>query len=132
MGYRSYVLESGTIILLGKNAENNDELVREFEGKENVMFHTAKPGSPFCVIDNLEPSKKDISDSATACAAKSQDWRDNKNDVEVHQFTGNDVSKDGVRKIGTWKLKTEPKVLKIKKSEILKWEEIYRKQDERE
>ncbi len=122
---REFILESGTRIFLGRNSENNDELVKIFEGKGNIIFHTAKPGSPFCVIENREdkkkPTKQDIKQSAIICASKSQDWRDNKKDVIVHQFTGKDVYKEKKMKSGTWGIKKKPKIIKVRKSEIEAW-----------
>lgn len=115
---RELILESGTKIFLGKNSENNDELVKSYEGKSNVILHTAKPGSPFCVIDNLKPTKEEIKLSAIICASKSQDWRDNKGDVIVHVFTGKDVHKEKTMKSGCWGLKKKPKLIKVKKEDI--------------
>ena len=118
--FREIVLESGTRILVGKNAENNDELMRKFEGKENIIIHTIKPGSPFCVIDDLKPPKKDVVASWAICASYSQDWRDNKENVKVNIFTGKDVNKKRGMKIGTWKVK-KSKTKTIKKEDIIKW-----------
>jgi len=50
MKFREIELTNGKKILLGKNAEQNEELVNKFKGKDNVMLHTEKPGSPFGVI----------------------------------------------------------------------------------
>ncbi|HTY43899.1 MAG TPA: NFACT RNA binding domain-containing protein [Patescibacteria group bacterium] len=119
MKFREITLESGTKILLGKNAENNDELMKKFKDKENIIFHTVAPGSPFCVIDNLKPSKEDINLSATYCARYSQDWRDNKGNVNVSMFTGKDISKEKGMKPGMWKVK-KSKTIRIKKKEIEK------------
>lgn len=121
MKSREFILKSGTKIFLGRDAEGNDELVKKFKGKENIILHTVKPGSPFCVIENLNPTKDDLIESAIVCAAKSQDWRDNKSNVEIHQFTGKDVKKTIFMKSGSWKLKSKPKIIKVKKKEIQEW-----------
>lgn len=118
---REFELKPGTTIFLGKNSENNDELVKNYYGKKNVILHTAKPGSPFCVIDKLNPTKEEIKQSAIICASKSQDWRNNKEDVSVHQFTGKDVQKDKSMKSGTWRVTSKPKLIKVKKIEIENW-----------
>lgn len=120
MKSREYLLSSNTQIFLGKNSENNDELVESYQGMPNIILHTAKPGSPFCVINKIKslPSKQEIKEAAIICASKSQDWRDNKTDVEVHQFTGKEVYKEKSMKSGTWGLKKKPKVIKVKKREI--------------
>ena len=94
MKFREFLTSSEKKVLCGKDAEQNENLVKEFIGKENKIFHTEKPGSPFCVIaESLKPSKKDEKETAIFCAAKSQDWRDNKNDVIIHVFTGKDIYK---------------------------------------
>lgn len=124
---RELTLPSGTIIFLGKNSENNDELVDLYQGKGNTILHTSKPGSPFCVISNLNPAKDEIKESAIICASKSQDWRDNKNDVIVNVFTGKDVYKEKIMKSGTWGLKSKPKLIKVKKREI---EELIKNKEE--
>lgn len=118
---REIILPTGVKIFLGRNAENNDELVKKFKGKKNIILHTVKPGSPFCVIDKFNPTKEELNLSGSVCAAKSQDWRDNKSDVLIHQFTGKDVRKPLIKKVGTWKIRGKPKVMKIKKEEIKKW-----------
>ncbi len=121
MKFREFILTTGVKILLGKNAENNDELMKKFKGKENLILHTIKPGSPFCVIEKLNPSKEDVKESAIICAVKSQDWRDNKSNVELHLFSGKEIKKPILAKTGTWKIISKPKVIKVKKTEILKW-----------
>lgn len=121
MKFREIKLENGTKILLGKDAESNDELVRQFKGKENIILHTVAPGSPFCVIDELNPSKEIIQASAAYCARFSQDYRDHKSDVKIHEFTGKDVKKPFFgKKTGTWKITKKPKIIKIKKEDIEK------------
>ena len=119
MSSREFELYSGTKIFLGKNSENNDELMKLYEGKDNIILHTAKPGSPFCIITKLKPTKEEIKSSAIICASKSQDWRDNKTDVLIHIFTGKDVYKEKSMKSGCWGLKKKPKIIKVKKEEIL-------------
>lgn len=119
MNPHEFTLSTGTKIFLGKNSENNDELVKLYSGKENIILHTAKPGSPFCVIDKLNPLKEEIKEAAVYCARHSQDWRDNKKDVLVHVFKERDVYKTKEMKTGTFGVK-KFKIIKVKKEEIEK------------
>jgi len=120
--YREFILSSGTKILLGRNAENNDELMKEFKGKENFILHTVTPGSPFCVIDSNDfPLEKEIKESAIICAAKSQNWRNNKSDLELHLFSGKEIKKPLLSKTGTWRITSKPKIIKVKKKDIETW-----------
>jgi len=118
MKFREIILESGTKILLGKDEKSNDELMKKFKGKENIIIHTVASGSPFCVIDNLKPSRKDITISGAYCAEYSQDWRDNKKDVKINIFTGKGISKEKGMKPGTWKVeRLKTKIIKKRKIE---------------
>ena len=120
MKFREYKLKTGTKVLLGKNSESNDELVKTYKGKSNVILHTALPGSPFCVIDSPgKPNKEEIYEAGVICASKSQDWRDNQSNVNMHVFTGKDVKKPWFAKSGTWKV-TRFNNIKIKKQDIRK------------
>lgn len=119
MNFRKITLESGTKLILGKDAESNDKLMGKFKGKGNTIIHTLAPGSPFCVINNLNPSKEDIYEGGVICARYSQSWRDNKGDIIINFFTGKDISKDKNMKTGTWKVK-KSKSMKIKKEDIEK------------
>jgi predicted ribosome quality control (RQC) complex YloA/Tae2 family protein len=117
MTFREFVTSSGKKVLAGKNAEQNDELVKEFLGKSNKLFHTAEPGSPFCVFEDLKPTKKDIEEVAIFCASKSQDWRDNKRDVVIHIFTGKETYKTKGMKAGMFGV-NKYKEMKVKKKDI--------------
>ena len=87
-------------------------------GKNNTIMHTSASGSPFCIITD-EFSKKDLEETAIACAKHSQDWKNNKSDVKVHVFTGKDVYKRKNMPDGTFGL-NKFKTLNIKKKDILK------------
>lgn len=125
--FRNMKLPSGKILLAGKDKKTNEEVVG-CSGYTEEVFHTEEPGSPFCVIKKFpvespfnlkKPTKEDIRTAAIFCASKSQDWRDNKSDVIVQQFNGNDVKKPRKlkTKLGTFMVKNY-KRLKIRKSEI--------------
>jgi len=119
MKFREFETSSGKKVLAGKNATNNEELVAQVE-KDEIVLHTAKPGSPFVNIKE-KANKKDIKESAVFCAKYSQDWRDNKSDVIVHEFKGKDIHKEKGMKTGTFGVK-KPKIIKVKKEDIEKWE----------
>ncbi|MBW6442395.1 DUF814 domain-containing protein [Patescibacteria group bacterium] len=120
--FRNFTLSSGAEIFLGKNADNNDKLVSYFKGKPNVIIHTIAPGSPFCVIEKLNPNREEIKEASIICASKSQNWRDHHSNVDLHVFTGKDVKKTLFAKKGTWKVKKKAEIVQIKKEDILKFE----------
>jgi len=113
---------AGIHLILGKNKEQNDELMKKFKGKKNIILHTATPGSPFGVIQGLKPTKEQIYLSGAFVARYSQDWRDNKSDVKVSVFTGKDIYKSKSMPTGTWGVKKKKTIL-IKKESVLKIKE---------
>lgn len=120
--FRKFVTSSGFEVVAGKSQEQNEELVPNFFGKENILLHTVKPGSPFSVVLNEgKIPKKDLYEVAVFTARYSQDWRDNKSNVEVHYFDGKNVYKNAKMKVGTFGVK-KCKTIKVKKSDILRFE----------
>lgn len=117
--FRQIETKNGTILFAGRDAEGNEELVRQV-GKEELVFHTKNPGSPFVNIKG-KPKIGDIKTAALFCAKYSRDWKQNKNDVEVHYFLGKDLYKSMKMKTGTFGVKNLKK-LKVKKEEILEFE----------
>lgn len=115
MKFREFETSSGKKVLAGKNAANNEELVKQIEPSE-VVLHTKASGSPFVNIKG-RASRKDIREAAVICARYSQDWRDNKSDVIVHVFKGKNVYKEKGMKTGTFGVK-KFKQMKVKKESI--------------
>ena len=119
MKFREYILSSGLKVFGGRDAENNDELVRAANPKD-VLLHTAEPGSPFVNVGG-NPSKADLKEAAVFCAKYSQDWRDGKRDVVVNKFFRRDMKKSSLMKSGTWKVLKQEKVV-VKAVDVLGFE----------
>ncbi len=122
MKFRQTKTSSEKVILAGRNAKNNEELIAQVE-KNEVVLHTAAPGSPFVNIKG-KAKRKDIKEAAIFCAVHSQEWRDNKTDILVHKFKGKDIYKKSNMKIGTFGIR-KFKIIKVKK----KWIEIFIKKE---
>jgi len=120
MKFREFITSSDRIVYGGKNAENNEELVKQVK-VDDVVLHTSKPGSPFVNVGG-KPTKKDIYEAGVFCARYSQDWRDSKQNVIVHVFHGKDIHKEPGMKLGTFGVKNF-KEIKISKIDIKNFEE---------
>ena len=120
MKFREYTTKSGVSIWIGRDKKQNEELVNLFIGKKNIIMHTAASGSPFCIIDNLKPSKQDIKETSIVCARYSQDWRNHKTDVAVHVFSGKTIYKKNYMPLGTFGVQKH-KIVKVKKEDILRF-----------
>ncbi|MEM4230612.1 MAG: NFACT RNA binding domain-containing protein [Candidatus Pacearchaeota archaeon] len=120
--FREFLTSSGKIVLCGKNAENNEELIKQV-GKDEIVLHTKASGSPFCNIkENYKKiTKKDIYEAGVFCSVYSQDWKHNHKDVEMHIFLGKDLYKEEGMKTGTFGVKKYEKII-IKKQDIENFE----------
>ncbi len=113
--FRSFYTSSGKLVLGGKNAEQNEMLVKQAD-KNEIVLHTKAAGSPFVNIKG-KASKQDVKEAAIFCAKFSRDWKKNKKDVEVHYFYGKDIYKLKGMKTGTFGVKKVKKVI-VKKKEL--------------
>lgn len=116
---REFETKAGTLVLAGRNAESNEDLVNQVKPSEEV-FHTRSPGSPFVNIKG-KPKKGDLKQAALFCARYSRDWKKNRTNVEVHRFKGKDIYKLKDMKLGTFGVK-KLKIIKLKKEDIIKFE----------
>ena len=89
--YRWFFTSSNKIVIGGKSAEQNEDIMRNIEN-EDVVMHTSSPGSPFCIISS--PSEKDIEEVAIFTACFSHEWKKGKKTSEVHIFKGEQVTKN--------------------------------------
>lgn len=115
MSFREFITDKGTMIFGGKSAGNNEELIKQVE-KDEEVFHTESPGSPFVNIKG-KARKEDIRDAAIFCAAFSKEWKKENSYVNVHRFKGKNIYKNKKMKTGTFGVKKIAK-MKIKKKEI--------------
>ncbi|MFW6282596.1 MAG: NFACT RNA binding domain-containing protein [Minisyncoccales bacterium] len=128
--FREFILESGTRVLAGKDAESNEALIEQVQPEE-VVLHTKERGSPFVNIKGSSSRIKeffsdDLKKAAIICARYSHDWRDNKSDVIVHKFKGKDIYKEKKMPLGTFGVRKK-KNIKIKKKDIEKFIEEQKK-----
>ena len=115
--YRYYKLEDG-IIIGGKDKGSNEELLKKHLDNEDLVFHTEMRGSPFFILKESK-DKEDIFKAALLTAYYSQDWKKNKNDVEVMYTLGKNVYKRKEMSIGTFGVNGERRKIVIKREVLL-------------
>ena len=124
--FRKFITSTGKLLLAGKNAEQNEDIIKQVASNE-IVLHTEAAGSPFVNIKG-SADKKDIQEAAIFCAKYSRDWKKNKRDIEVHYFYSKDVYKDKSMKIGTFGVKNFKKII-VKKKDIEKQMETKNESD---
>lgn len=118
MNFRKFTTSSGKQVIAGKNAEQNEEVVKLAETRETVL-HTESAGSPFCIIKG-NADKKDIKETAVFCAKYSRQWKQAKSKpsiVKVHCFKAKDIFKEKGMKTGTFGVR-KAKIIIVKKGDI--------------
>jgi hypothetical protein len=129
--YKWFYTSSGKLVLGGKNAEQNDELLNKMKklGKERIVMHTSHPGSPFCVIisDVVKVSKNDLAECAIFTGCFSRAWKLGRKSTRVHMFMLSQVNKEKGMKTGTWGVKERVRNVKVNMELFLiKQKRVYR------
>jgi hypothetical protein len=97
--YRWFITSSGKLVIGGKSAIQNEEIMSKIRN-DDVVMHTSSPGSPFCIIK--KPTKQDLEEVAIFTASFSQQWKSGKKMADVDVFLGSQVSKTKDMKVGTF------------------------------
>ncbi|USN45361.1 MAG: DUF814 domain-containing protein [Candidatus Woesearchaeota archaeon] len=94
--FRSTKLSSGKLVVGGKDAESNEVLIKKHVLKEDIVFHTEAPGSPFVVIKTggSTVTEQDLEEAALFCAVYSRAWKQGLSQAEVYWVTPEQVSKE--------------------------------------
>lgn len=107
--YRWFFTASGKLVVGGKSAIQNDELLKKLKAtkKDYLAMHTSTPGSPFAIIlaSKEKLKKSDIEEAAIFTGCFSREWRSRKQKASIHIFTLNQLSKPLKAKTGLWKVK---------------------------
>jgi len=114
MNYRWFYTSEGRLVVGGKNEDQNELVLRNFLKPNYVVMHTSKPGSPFMIIQEHEPSEKDLNETAVFCAAFSKQWKLGNKKVDIDVFKGSQIYKDKKMKTGTFGVKGKKKKMKVK------------------
>jgi hypothetical protein len=117
--YKWFFTSSGKLVIGGKSAEQNEEVIKKFAKNKRIILHTKAPGSPFSVIisNHERVNEKDIDEAAVFTASFSQEWKKKKKVAEVHVFESEQIKKDKKMKLGTFGIIGE--VTSIKPSLVL-------------
>ncbi|MBS3089023.1 DUF814 domain-containing protein [Candidatus Pacearchaeota archaeon] len=107
--YKWFFTQSKKLVIGGKSAEQNDELLKFLKNKSEdyIVMHTHAPGSPFSVI--LAPieeiKKEDLDETAVFTASFSRAWKLNKKKAVIDIFKLSSLNKTKMMKTGTWGVK---------------------------
>ncbi|MEK6848864.1 MAG: NFACT RNA binding domain-containing protein [Nanoarchaeota archaeon] len=105
--YRWFYTSSGKLVVGGKNAEQNEEIVGKIlkDNKKYRVMHTEASGSPFSIIFfDGEVTKKDLQECAEFTAIFSRAWREKRKTSKIHIFSAEQITKEKNMKTGTFRV----------------------------
>lgn len=115
--YRWFYTSSNKLVIGGKNAEQNEELIRKMKAikEDKIVMHTQMPGSPFSIILSHinKITNNDIKETAVFTASFSRAWREKKQKANVDIFKLSQLYKSDLMKRGTWGVKGKIKRISI-------------------
>ncbi len=93
--YRWTITRGGFIVIAGRDASQNEVIVKRYLGNSDIFLHADIHGAPATVLlrGSREPAERDIFDAAVIAACYSRAWREGLSYVDVYWVLGNQVSK---------------------------------------
>jgi len=91
-----FVTSSGLLVVAGRDADTNEEVIKKYANKEDIVLHTDMSGSPFAVIkkeQNKDISEKDIEEAADFILAYSRAWKKGFGSADIFYVTPEQVTK---------------------------------------
>jgi len=93
--YRWSMTRNGFLVVAGRDASQNEVLVKKYLGREDIFLHADIHGAPATILfkQGREPSVVDIEDAAYIAASYSKAWKAGFSYIDVFWVKGFQVSK---------------------------------------
>lgn len=94
--FRWFITSEGKLAVGGRDATTNDIVVKKYVEKDDLVFHTEAPGSPFVVIksEGKEILENEKQEAAQFCASNSRAWGNKLTVSEVYAFGKSQIKKE--------------------------------------
>lgn len=96
--FRWFISSEGFLCIGGRDATSNEVVIKKHTDKNDIVFHTEMPGSPFFVIktDGKKPGDITLQETADATATFSKAWKMGITYAEVFSVAPSQVSKQAL------------------------------------
>ncbi len=94
--FRWFISSEGFLCVGGRDATTNDIIVKKHLDKNDLIFHTEAPGSPFFIIksEGKKPGDATIKETAQATASFSRAWKNKLASADVYYVTPDQIKKE--------------------------------------
>jgi predicted ribosome quality control (RQC) complex YloA/Tae2 family protein len=130
--YRWFYSSNGILCIAGKNARNNETIVKRYTRPQDLVMHVDIQGSPFVVIRNDQKlaviPAETIYEAAEFAAAYSRAWDQKVASISVYYIRPEQVVKEAGLPLGSFMIRGERKWLEKIKPRLsigIKQEEVY-------
>ena len=107
--FRWFISSNGFLVVSGKDVKTNEELIRKYVGKYDLILHADIHGSPFTVIKNekkvIPLPPETIYEAAQFTASYSRAWALKLGSIHVYYFTPDQIVKTGGLPKGSFLIK---------------------------
>lgn len=93
--FRWTITRNGFLVIAGKDASQNESIVKKYLGEDDYFLHADVHGAPATVLLKMgrEPDVVDLENAAVIAASYSRAWKAGFSYVEVYWVRGSQVSK---------------------------------------
>lgn len=95
--FRWFISSDGFLVIGGRDATTNEIIIKKYSEKNDIVFHTEIPGSPFVIIKNPNASnipETTLIEAAEFCASFSKSWKSGRGTAEVYYVNPDQLSKE--------------------------------------
>jgi len=92
--FRWFYTSSGNLVICGRDAQTNSEIVSKYMNDNDLFFHVDMPGGAVVVLKvEKEVDQRSIEQAAVAAASFSRAWKEGLSYADVYYVKGEQVSK---------------------------------------
>ncbi|VVB80814.1 Uncharacterised protein [uncultured archaeon] len=93
--FRWFISSEGFLCVGGRDATSNEVVIKKHTDRQDIVFHTEAPGSPFFVIktEGKKPTNVTLQEVADATASFSKAWKIGVSTTEAYSIMPEQVSK---------------------------------------
>ncbi len=91
-----FVSSEGFLVICGRDASTNEVVIKSHTDKNDIVFHTETPGSPFCVVktEGRNPGQNTLEETAQFCGSFSRLWKLGIGNADVFHVKPEQVTKE--------------------------------------
>jgi predicted ribosome quality control (RQC) complex YloA/Tae2 family protein len=93
--FRWFVSSDGFLVVAGRDADTNEDIVKKYMEKRDIVFHTQAPGAPITVIKSMgkEVPPQTLEEAAKFVVSYSSVWKSGQFSGDCYWITPEQISK---------------------------------------